>query len=42
MRNARFCQYGIQAEEKEWQGLWEKGKKPRGLWLAYPLRCRGY
>ena len=25
MRNARFRPYWIQAEEKEWQGLWEKG-----------------
>ena len=25
MRNARFRPYWIQAEEKEWQGLWDKG-----------------
>jgi hypothetical protein len=25
MRNARFRAYWIQAEEKEWQGLWKKG-----------------
>jgi hypothetical protein len=25
MRNAHFRPYWIQAEEKEWQGLWEKG-----------------
>jgi hypothetical protein len=25
MRNARFPPHWIQAEEKEWQGLWEKG-----------------
>jgi hypothetical protein len=25
MRNARFRPYWIQAKEKEWQGLWEKG-----------------
>ena len=25
MRNARFRPYWIEAEEKEWQGLWEKG-----------------
>ena len=25
MRNARSRPYWIQAEEKEWQGLWEKG-----------------
>jgi hypothetical protein len=25
MRNARFRPYWIQAEEKEWQDLWEKG-----------------
>jgi hypothetical protein len=25
VRNARFRPYWIQAEEKEWQGLWEKG-----------------
>jgi hypothetical protein len=25
MRNSRFRPYWIQAEEKEWQGLWEKG-----------------
>ncbi len=24
MRNARFRPYWIQAEEKEWQGLWDK------------------
>jgi hypothetical protein len=25
MRNARFRSYWMQAEEKEWQGLWDKG-----------------
>jgi hypothetical protein len=25
MQNARFPPYWIQAEEKDWQGLWEKG-----------------
>ena len=25
MRNARFRPYWIQAEEKEWQGLWDTG-----------------
>jgi hypothetical protein len=30
MRNARFLPYWIQAEEKEWQGLWEKGVFKKG------------
>jgi hypothetical protein len=30
MRNACFRPYWIQVEEKEWQGLWEKGASRSG------------
>ena len=35
IRNARFRPYWIQAEEKEWQGLWDKGAAHVSSWFVH-------